>query len=91
MSARMSVYIASAIVIPLSFLLSLSSSNLLLSSVLFYALFPGMAVQMAITGGHGGTMAQDTSAPIIGAAVNIIADSLLGWGAAKVFHTFASK
>jgi len=35
MSARMSVYIASAIVIPVSFLLSLSSSNLLLSSVLF--------------------------------------------------------
>jgi hypothetical protein len=52
MSARMSVYIASAIVIPVSFLLSLSSSKLLLSSVLFYALFPGMAVQMAITGGH---------------------------------------
>ena len=91
MSARMSVYIASAIVIPVCFLLSLSSSKLLLSSVLFYALFPGMAVQMAITGGHGGTMAPDTSAPIIGAAVNIIADSLLGWGAAKVFHTFASK
>jgi hypothetical protein len=50
-----------------------------------------MAVQMAITGGHGGTMAQDTSAPIIAAAVNIIAYSLLCWGATKVFHKFTSK
>jgi hypothetical protein len=93
MSAKRSVYVASAIVIPLTLLQyqSQSSSNLLFSLILFLALFPGMAVQMLITGGHGGTMAQETLAAIIGPSVNIIAYSLLCWGAAKVFHKFVSE
>ena len=93
MSAKRSVYIASAIVIPLTLLQyqSQSSSNLLFSLILFLALFPGMAAQMLITGGHGGTMAQETLAAIIGPSVNIVVYSLLSLGAAKVFHKFLSK
>jgi hypothetical protein len=42
------------------------------SAMLFYLLFPGLALGLMITGGHGGTHFEDSLAPVVGLAVNII-------------------
>jgi hypothetical protein len=59
----------------------------------FYALFPGMAVSLLITGGHGGTGVQDSVALVVAFAINLIVYSFLffwlmrilrlGWIAAR--------
>jgi hypothetical protein len=93
MNVKKAIYVALAVVIPLSFLqyYSLSSSNMLLSSTLFFVLFPGMIVQMVVTGGHGGTFVQEAVAPIVGAAVNTGVYSLLIMGMAKVLRRLSSN
>jgi predicted permease len=93
MSIKKAFVIACAIVIPLSVLeyqLLSSSAQEVLSTFLFYALFPGVVTSMLITGGHGGTETQNAIAPIVGTAVNIIAYWLLIWGAAKLSRRFNS-
>jgi predicted permease len=78
MNARKVVGIASIVVVPLSLLLDfLPPENSWLNSFLIYALLPGMIAHFLITGGHGGTKAQDAVAPFVGAIVNIAAYSLL--------------
>jgi len=42
------------------------------SPLLFYSLFPGMAVSLLITGGHGGTHFQNFIANILGVVINIL-------------------
>jgi len=44
----------------------------LLTPVLFYALWPGNVLSLAITGGHGGTAFQQVFAPIAGVFLNIL-------------------
>lgn len=39
---------------------------------LFYSLYPGLAVSLLITGGHGGTHMQDFIGNILGVMINIL-------------------
>jgi len=90
MSVKRAVYIASGIVIPLTFLYyqSAYSSDLLGTAILFFTLFPGMAAGMVIA--HGGTLAEETLATVVGAAVNIAAYALLIFGAVRLFRRLTS-
>jgi len=92
MSAKRAVYIASGVVIPLTFLYykSAHSSDLLGTAILFFALFPGMAAGVVIAGPHGGTLAEETLATVVGAAANIAAYALLIFGAVKLFRRLTS-
>ncbi|PYV18866.1 MAG: hypothetical protein DMG21_03500 [Acidobacteria bacterium] len=93
MSANRAVYIASGIVIPLTFLYyqSAGSSNLLRTAILFFPLFPGKFAEMLIAGEHGGTWPEDTIAEVIGTAVKIGAYSLLVLGGNRLFRRLTSK
>ena len=94
MSKKRAIYIASAVVVPLSLLYyqPLSSSNYLLTPILFNGLFPGSITQLALTGDHGSSFAIDYMlAPILGAAVNILVYSLLIIWGAKFFQTVTPK
>ena len=71
--------LVSAIVIPLTII-----EHVCVPSVLFYVLFPGMAVELLITGGHGGTRAEEAVAPFVGVAVNILVYSALFAGMSSV-------
>ena len=99
MSAKKAVYIASAVVVPFSFLYEWSArrdvqdnmqqsmhSESLLVILLFFALWPGMVARMLFW--NAGMMAQGVLAPIVGAAVNIAVYSLLVLGSAKLFRRF---
>lgn len=58
----------------LSYLLHESSS---VPSCLFALLYPGLVIGLLITGGHGGTHAEDTVAIILGFVVNASAYTAL--------------
>jgi hypothetical protein len=47
------------------------------SIVFIYPLFPGMVLSLLITGGHGGTIAEDRIALVFGFAINTLTYSLL--------------
>jgi hypothetical protein len=47
------------------------------SPVLFYLLYPGAALSLLITGGHGGTRFADNVALAVGLVANIIVYALL--------------
>ena len=102
MSVKRAVYVASAAIIPLSFLYEWSArqevqqhvhqsmhSESLLPIFLFFALFPGMIARMAFW--NAGVVGQEVLAPMVGAAMNIVAYSLLFLGAAKLFRRFMSN
>jgi hypothetical protein len=73
MRSRTAVVIASVLVIPLSILQHFLPASSGLFYVLFYALFPGNAVHLMITGGHGGTRIAERVAPWLGGLTNIAA------------------
>jgi hypothetical protein len=54
-------------------LLFWKSTNSVLFYVLFYALYPGNAVSLMITGGHGTTGAKDSLAALLGILINVVA------------------
>ncbi len=87
MSSKNSIYIACVIVIPLTVIYwsTVSSSDFVLTGILFFILFPGMAVRLLIVP-HGGTPSLEMLAVIIGAAVNIGAYVLIVRGAAKLWN-----
>jgi hypothetical protein len=60
--------IATVVVVLLTLLL-----RRLVVPILFYALWPGNVLSLAITGGHGGTAFQDVFATIAGVFLNILA------------------
>lgn len=43
------------------------------NAFLFYVLYPGNAVMLMITGGHGTTGAQDALAKLLGILINVVA------------------
>ena len=47
------------------------------SSLLIYLLFPGLALSLLITGPHGGSIAQEEIAPIVGFLINTFSYYLL--------------
>jgi len=60
------------------------------SVVLFYALFPGNIFSLLITGGHGGTVAEEAVAPYVGALTNIAVYSAFFFGCAHVYRRLNS-
>jgi hypothetical protein len=47
------------------------------SSLFVYAGFPGMMGSLFITGGHGGTIAQERLAPVVELAINTVCYSVV--------------
>jgi hypothetical protein len=76
MSIKKAIAISFITVVPLTI-----ASYLTDSILFFYALYPGALVSLLITGGHGGTSAEEAIAPAVGAGVNIAILSLLLYGA----------
>lgn len=59
--------------------------------VLFYPLFPGLIAGLLITGGHGGSNAEEAVAKFVAPAVNAVFYALLILIAHKVWRTLLSK
>lgn len=81
MNVKKAVAISFITVMPLTIALYLTNSILL-----FYVLFPGAVISLLITGGHGGTRAEEAIAPVIGALVNVFILSALLRGAARMLR-----
>jgi len=60
------VLLAVIVVLALEFLFRATGNPLL-----FYALYPGNFVSLLITGGHGGTRAEEAIALVVGILINI--------------------
>jgi hypothetical protein len=81
MKPSTAVIIAVALVVPVS----IAQWHIWpMSSSVFYALFPGNVVHLLITGGHGGTRAQEAVAPYVGCVTNIAAYSIVIFISARI-------
>ena len=65
-SIRASAFIFALAIVTCLTLLSRAAE----SSFFFFLLYPGNVLSLFITGGHGGTLAQDRIAPVVGFLVN---------------------
>jgi len=65
---RKPVLLAVAVVLALEFLFKATGN-----AVLFCALFPGNIASLMITGGHGGTRAEEAIAPVVEILINVAA------------------
>jgi hypothetical protein len=54
------------------------------SELLFDLLFPGLAVGLLMTGGHGGTMIEEAIAPSVSFAVNVAVYAVVFMGIVKI-------
>jgi hypothetical protein len=81
MNIKKAVAISFITVVPLTIAFYLTDSI-----VLFYVLFPGAVVSLLITGGHGGTGAEEAIAQVAGGFVNVLILSVLLRGAARVLR-----
>lgn len=68
MMRRRPVLLAVAVVLALEFLFRATGN-----AVLFYVLYPGNIASLLITGGHGGTRAEEAIAPVVGTLINVAA------------------
>jgi hypothetical protein len=93
MRLGLAVCIATGIVVALTFFYywSLKSANLLLPMGPFFALFPGMAMQMLIVHFETGSGTLTKIAPVVGALLNIGVYSLLVAGTAHLYRKMVSK
>lgn len=79
MTFRKALLLAIAIVVPLSILLWL-----MFLPILFYALYPGLVVQMLITAAGHGTPTESLLGLFAGALLNVAVYSLLFYGVARL-------
>jgi hypothetical protein len=93
MRLGVAVCIATGIVVALTFFYewSLKSANLLLPVGPFFALFPGMAVQMVVVHFETGSGGLTKIATVVGALTNIGVYSLVVRGIAHVCRKIARK
>ncbi len=74
------VLLAVIVVLVLEFLFRATGNPLL-----FYALYPGNFVSLLITGGHGGTRAEEAIALVVGILINVAAYVVVVIAKNKVF------
>ncbi len=96
MRLKTAVYVASAIVVPLTLLQFYSIGSPRpdkdgLLTLLFFTMFPGSIIGMVVDQQYGGTFAVDSAVPFIAGAVNIAVYSLLILGAVRLLRRVSSK